>query len=46
MYLHGEFINKRGAVVALHILTNGDYEDERIIGSEETGVFFLRRTLL
>jgi len=40
MYLHGEFINKRGAVVALHILTNGDYEDERIIGSEETGVFF------
>ena len=30
MYIHGEFVNKRGVTVVLHILTNGDYEDERI----------------
>lgn len=40
MYLHGEFINKRGVTVALHILTNGDYADERVIDTEEAGVYF------
>lgn len=40
MYVHGEFINKKGDVVAVHILTNGDRTEEMEIGTEESGLWF------
>lgn len=40
MYIHGDFINKLGQTVAVHILTDGDRTEEREIGTDEAGLYF------
>ena len=40
MYLHGEFINRKGQRIALHIVTGGDRTKEVCIGDESSGVWF------
>lgn len=40
MYLHGEFINRKGQRIALHIVTGGDRTKEVSIGDDSSGVWF------
>lgn len=40
MYIHGQFINKKGNIITLEILSKGDRTEEKIIGSEDSGIYF------
>lgn len=40
MYLHGEFTNRHGAIIGVHILTDSDSTEEVEIGAEGGDVFF------
>ena len=40
MYLHGEFISRHGAIIAVHILTDSDDTNAVEIGVEGGDVFF------
>lgn len=40
MYIHGEFVNQRGSVVAVHIVTRGDTSAVMEIGDDASGVYF------
>lgn len=40
MYIHGSFVNKRGDMVTVYIVTEQDRTTEVEIGSEEAGLFF------
>lgn len=40
MYIHGEFINKVGDIIAVHIVTQNSKEKEKVIGNDERSEFF------
>ncbi len=40
MYLHGEFINRNGDTIAVHIVTQNDRTQEKVIGGDSTSDFF------
>ncbi len=40
MYLHGEFINKKGDTIAVHIVTQGSKAVEKVIGGSPDSDFF------
>ncbi len=40
MYIHGSFVNQKGDMITVHIVTKQDRTEERIIGEEATGLYF------
>lgn len=40
MYIHGEFVNRKGDTIAVHIVTQGDRTVEKVIGEGEGSDFF------
>lgn len=40
MYIHGEYINGKGSVIAVHILTKNDRSTEVVIGNDDSGIHF------
>lgn len=40
MYLHGKFVNTKGEIIAVKIVTDNDRSEEVAIGEDEAGVFF------
>ena len=40
MYIHGQFINQKGNIITVEILSHGDRTEEKIIGTEAGGIYF------
>ncbi len=40
MYVHGQFVNQKGDIVEVRILTNNDNTTTREIGTKESGIYF------
>lgn len=40
MYIHGQFVNQKGNIITVEILSHGDRTEEKIIGTEAGGIYF------